>query len=244
VEQVLAAPPQAEIAIRISASITGADPAIGAVLDGTGRRRSRFGLDDRAAIAELARAARGRPLGLHVHHGQVVATHAARFVATARAALELVDFTPAFVNLGGAWQGIADLAAAFADVRAAVPAAIELIVEPGRLYANGAGFASGRVVVARALGDRELRVVELSRICHVRWSQIDLAARAPRPGCGRDVLIAGPTCFEDDVLGEWIVEPDELARGARVVFRNVTGYALAWNASFGGVPPAEVVLAT
>ena len=37
--------------LRVSASITGTDPAIGAVLDGSGRRRSRFGLDDRAAIA-------------------------------------------------------------------------------------------------------------------------------------------------------------------------------------------------
>jgi diaminopimelate decarboxylase len=242
VDQVRAAPPHVEIAIRVSASITGADPAIGAVLDGGGRRRSRFGLDDRAAIAELARAAGDRPIGLHVHHGAVVATSASRFVATARAALALADFAPAFVDLGGAWHGIADLAAAFAEIRAAVPAAIELVVEPGRLFARGAGFACGRVLVARALADRELRVVELSRICHLRWSHVDLVVRAPHPGRGRDVLVVGPTCFEDDVLGQWTVDPTDLPCGARVVVRDVTGYALAWNASFGGVPAAEVAV--
>jgi diaminopimelate decarboxylase len=246
VEQVRAAPPGADIAVRVSASITGADPAIGAVLDGTGRRRSRFGLDDRAAIAAIARAATvdGRRVGLHVHHGAVVATAASRFVATAHAALALVDFAPAFFDLGGSWQGITDLAAAFAEVRAAVPTDIELLVEPGRLYARDAGFACGPVLAARDLGDRELRVVGLSRICHLRWSHVELVHRAPHPGRGRNVLVVGPTCFEDDVVGEWTCDPADVAIGTRVVVRNVLGYAVAWNTGFGGVPPAEVVLAT
>src|SRR5579859_911052 len=41
IEQVRAA--RGEIAIRVSASITGRDPAVGAILEGSGRRRSRFG---------------------------------------------------------------------------------------------------------------------------------------------------------------------------------------------------------
>jgi len=235
VEQVRAAPAHAEIAIRISASITGRDPAIGAVLEGSGRRHSRFGLDDRAQIAALAREARGRRVGLHMHHGPVTATTAERFLATTRAALALCDFEPAFVDLGGAWHGVVDLEAAFAALRAALP--MELIVEPGRLYAETAGFATGRVLATRELPDRTLAVCELSRICHLRWSQVELVARAPRPGEGRKVQYVGPTCFEEDVIGEWIVEP-----GDRLVLGNVSGYALAWNTSFGGVPPAEVVL--
>ena len=239
VEQVRAAPPGAEIAIRVSASLTGRDPAIGAVLEGSGRRRSRFGLETRDAIADVARAAAGRPLGLHVHHGPVVATSAERFVATARAALDAAGFAPAFLDLGGAWHGLPDLAAAFADVRAQLPREIELFVEPGRLYASGAGFACGRVTAARSLADRELRVVELSRICHLRWSPIDLVAPPPRTGEGRAVLFVGPTCFEEDVLGEWTIDA---RAGDRAIVRDVTGYALAWNTGFGGVPPAEVVL--
>ena len=92
VAQVAAAPPHAEIAIRLSASLTGRDPAVGAVQDGSGHRRSRFGLDRdparlRAQLAAMATAARGRPIGLHVHHGQVAATGAERYLATVNAAL-------------------------------------------------------------------------------------------------------------------------------------------------------------
>ncbi|MFN0252117.1 MAG: hypothetical protein ACKV2T_34900 [Kofleriaceae bacterium] len=281
--QVERAPAHAEIAIRISASITGCDPAIGAVLDGTGHRRSRFGIDvlgtsdaresndarehtvsgaassdarDRGrankpprsrAVDELramARAASGRPIGLHVHHGPVSATSPERFVVTARAALGLAraaGIEPRFLDLGGAWHAIADLRDAFARIRAAIPG-IELIVEPGRAIAREAGFACGRVVVARELVDRALRVVDLSRNCHLRWSQVELVGNAPHAGTGRDTLVVGPTCYEDDVLGEWTVAPAALDEGARVVLRGVTGYAVAWNTSFGGVPAADVVL--
>lgn len=298
--QIASAPPHAEIAIRISASITGRDPAIGAVLDGSGHRRSRFGLDARCvddpaglgerdhegpralasadelavpsaelavpsatgrvvdagwvssvadrAVAELramASAANGRRVGLHVHHGPVTATSAERFLATARAVLDLAreaGVEPAFLDAGGAWHAIADLDGAFARLREAVPRSIELIIEPGRAIANEAGFACGRVVVARELADRSLRVVDLSRSCHLRWSQIDLVGSAPHAGTGRGTLVVGPTCYEDDVLGEWTISPGSLDEGARFVVRNVTGYAVAWNTSFGGVPPAEVVL--
>jgi diaminopimelate decarboxylase len=150
--------------------------------------------------------------------------------------------TPRFLDLGGAWHGLADVADALAQVRAAVPRTIELIAEPGRLFADQAGFACGRVVVARRLADRELRVVDLSRLCHLRWSPIELVGAAPHAGSGVTTLVVGPTCSEDDVLGEWTVRPGALDAGARVVVRYVSGYAVAWNTGFGGVSPADVVL--
>ena len=250
VAQVRAAPAGAEIAIRISASLTGRDPAVGAVLDGSGHRRSRFGLDAdpdrlRAAIGELARAAAPRPVGLHVHHGPVAAATGERFAATAQAAVAAAadaGVTPRFVNLGGAWHAVADLAAALAQVRAALPPPLELWIEPGRRVADGAGFAAGRIAVARELDDRALRVVELSRSCHLRWSQPELVARPPRTGAGRPTLFVGPTCYEDDALGEWTVDPAQFPAGGTAVLRNVTGYAVAWNTGFGGVAPAAVVM--
>jgi diaminopimelate decarboxylase len=240
--QVAAAPPSAEIAIRVSASLLGRDPAIGAVLDGTGRRRSRFGLEDAGRVAQVRAAAGGRRVGLHVHHGPVTAVSAERFVASARAAIELAGFEPGFIDLGGAWHGVDEIELAFAAVRAAVPSSIELLVEPGRLYARGAGYACGRVHVARDLGDRELRVLDLSRACHLRWSQPELVGYPPRPGEGRTVLFAGPTCYEEDVVGEWTVDPAHFPPGARVVLREITGYAVGWNTGFGGVPPADVAI--
>lgn len=237
VDQVAAAPPSAEIAIRVSMSITGRDPAVGAV-QSNDVRRSRFGVETRAEVAALHRAAAGRPVGLHVHHGPVAATSSERFLATARAALALADFEPRFLDLGGAWHSIPDIPRTLADLRAAIPRSIELVIEPGRAVVEGAGFACGRVVVARTLADRALRVVDLSRICHLRWSQVELVSA--HPGRGAPTLFVGPTCFEEDVLGEWIVEPP--LAGDRVILRNVTGYAVGWNTSFGGVPPADVIL--
>jgi 2-[(L-alanin-3-ylcarbamoyl)methyl]-2-hydroxybutanedioate decarboxylase len=249
--QVRAAPARAEIAIRLSASLTGRDPAVGAVQDGSGHRRSRFGLDlDLAAgrrralaeLAELATAAAGRPVGLHVHHGAVAATGAERFIATARAALEAAaeaGVAPRFLDVGGAWHAVADLPRALRELRDALPADLELIVEPGRALADGAGFACGRVTAARELEDRPLRVVDLSRLCHLRWSHVELVGRSPQHAA-RPTLFVGPTCFEDDSLGEWTVEPPP--PGARIAVRNVSGYAVAWNTGFGGVSPADVVL--
>jgi diaminopimelate decarboxylase len=255
--QVRAAPAHAEIAIRLSASLTGRDPAVGAVLEGSGHRRSRFGLDVapahmRDAIAELARAAGTRPVGLHVHHGAVAATSSERFITTVRAALAaavVAEVEPRFVNLGGAWHALggrsdarADaLARALVQIRAALPA-LEILIEPGRLIAEGAGFACGRVALTRELDDRALCVLDLSRICHLRWSQPELVAPPPPNAAGRSTLFVGPTCYEEDVLGEWTVAPAQLAAGARAVLRNVTGYALAWNTGFGGVAPADVVM--
>lgn len=244
--QVRAAPARAEIAIRLSASLAGRDPAVGAVQDGSGHRRSRFGLDvgegRRRALAELAAAAAGRPVGLHVHHGAIAATSAERFIATARGALDAAaeaGLAPSFLDLGGAWHAVADLPRALRELRAAVPPALELIIEPGRALAAEAGFACGRVAAARELDDRPLRVATLSRLCHLRWSHVELIGRSPQHAA-RPTLFVGPTCFEDDTLGEWTVEPPPV--GAQLAIRNVSGYAVAWNTGFGGVPPADVVL--
>jgi len=232
------APATADIAIRVSASITGRDPAIGAILDGSGHRRSRFGVETRDEIAALRQAAGDRRVGLHVHHGAITATSGSRFAASARAVLEAADFTPAFLDLGGAWHGIADLAAAFATLRAELPC--ELLIEPGRVISRHAGFATGRVCVSRRVAGRELRVLDLSRIAHLRWSTLDLVAPPPSAG-GTPLLFVGPTCFEEDTLGEWITA-EPYPPTAPVIFSNITGYAVAWNTSFNGVPPANVVI--
>lgn len=250
--QVATVPRGADVAIRLSASAGGADPAIGAILDGSGHRRSRFGVDvapapRRAAIAAIAAAVRARgdlgALGAHVHHGGITATSPARFVTTARtaiAALRDAGVEPAFVNLGGAWHGLPELPAAFAALRAAIEPTIELVIEPGRALARDAGFACGAITHARTLDDRALVVCELSRACHLRWSAIDLVAPPPAAGDGLATAVVGPTCFEDDLLGEWIVAPGILAPGARVVVRDVTGYAVAWNSGMGTIAPATI----
>jgi diaminopimelate decarboxylase len=250
-EEALRSAPHAQLAVRLSSSLLGRDRAVGSIQSGDGHHRSRFGVDvdparARGLLAQMAaRAAEHqRPLGLHLHHSGVVPTSAARFLDSARAALELAaaaDFRPAFFNLGGSWHGVADsIAEVWLALRAAIPA-LPIFVEPGRLFARGAGFALGWVRAARALDDRDLRILDLSRICHLRWSQPSLVEPAPRPGHARKLVLAGPTCYEDDLLGEWQVDDaNAYAPGAPVILRDLTGYAVAWNSGFAGVPAATV----
>lgn len=189
-------------------------------------------------------AARGARIGLHVHSAGVVPTSAARWGAIAAAVIATArqcELAPAFVDLGGSWHGVDDLDAALAAVRAAIPAGTDLVIEPGRLFARDAGYAIGRVAAARRMADRELRVTTLSRIAHLRWSPVELVGRAPAPGTGMKVTFAGATCFEDDVIGDWIVAAPPPV-GATVAWSGVTGYSLAWNRGFSGVPAAAIVV--
>jgi diaminopimelate decarboxylase len=192
-EHALLATPHALLAVRLSSSLLGHDRAVGSIQSGDGHHRSRFGVDvdperARLVLSEMAAraAAKQRPLGLHLHHSGVVPTSATRFLDSVRAALKLAaaaGFRPAFFNLGGSWHGVADsIAEVWLALRAAIsdsiasrsPAELPLFIEPGRLFARNAGFALGWVRAARALDDRDLRILDLSRICHLRWSQPSL----------------------------------------------------------------------
>jgi diaminopimelate decarboxylase len=272
--QAAAAPSRARLAIRLAASHLVPGPeAVGGVLEDTGRRTSRFGIrpgDDgwRDEVAAIIAAGAGRVAGFHVHHGGVAATSPARLVASARAALGLADelgLPITWLDLGGSLHGIGDgaipaLAAALAELRAVVPASVELAIEPGRLLALDAGYAVGHVVASRELAERSVRVLDLSRSCHLRWQRITpaLALRQhagawramsgvlpARTGEARRVLFTGPTCYEEDVVGEWKLGKDEdgarWPEGSRLVVAGVDGYALAWNGGFGGIAPARVV---
>jgi diaminopimelate decarboxylase len=55
------------------------------------------------------------------------------------------------------------------------------------------------------------------------------------------MTFAGATCFEDDVIGDWILDAPYPV-GGEVVWSGVTGYSVAWNRGFAGVPAAHVIL--
>jgi diaminopimelate decarboxylase len=233
------------LAVRFAAShLVPGDDAVGGVLDGGGRRTSRFGVRSADEARAIVRAGGGRVRGAHVHHGGVAPASPERLVACARgaiAAAAAADLPLEWLDLGGGLHLLPDLDAAFAAIRAAVPASIELVVEPGRLFARGAGFAIGHVRAARSLGDRELRVVDLSRACHLRWQHVAPASPPAATGAARTIVFTGPTCYEEDVVGEWKLDPARFAVGAPLVVAGVDGYAVGWNHGFAGVAPAEVV---
>lgn len=247
--------PHAELALRLSVStLTPGDAAVGALAAGDGHRRSRFGVEDAAALHALV-AATGRTVGLHAHSAGVARTSPAAWAALVhalRAQAAAAALTPIHLNLGGGWHGVLDTddeLAGFAACCAAIRAAageLPVRLEPGRALTTGGVWGLGHVRAARDLHDRALRVTSLSRAGHLRWSPVRLIAPPPPPGRGVKVHLVGPTCFEDDVVGEWIVAPDAtgavLPVGTPVLLGDVSGYAVAWNTSFAGVPAAEVLV--
>jgi diaminopimelate decarboxylase len=236
----------ARLAVRFAAShLVPGDDAIGGVVEGSGRRTSRFGVRSLDEARAIVRAGGDRVRGVHVHHGGVAPASPARLVACARAAIAAAADAAIpleWLDLGGGLHLLPDLDAAFAAIRAEVPRAVELVVEPGRLFARDAGFAIGHVRAARDLGDRALRVVDLSRACHLRWQHVAPVAAPAPTGAARPILFAGPTCYEEDVIGEWKLDPSRFAAGAPLVVAGVDGYALGWSHGFGGVPPADIAL--
>lgn len=242
-----------EIALRVSASELGED-APGGIRDRAGGHASRFGVAP-AALAALAAAAPGRVRALHVHGGPLAVTPV-RLADRARAALAAADaagLALARLDLGGSLHGFSldqptagrsRLADALAAARAAVPAAIELCVEPGRLFTEGAGYGAGRVLAVRTAAGHDARVLALSRLCHLRWSTPVLCAPPPGAGDRRALVLLGATCCEDDVIGDAVVPgAHALPEGALAIVAGVSGYAAAWNRGFAGVPAARIVTA-
>jgi diaminopimelate decarboxylase len=231
---------------------------------------SRFGVapGDLRAVIDAATTAtaggdvRGRVRALHVHGGPL-ATSPATIAQRARRACDAASAAGIALerlDLGGSLHGFALahatsgqslLADALAAARAVVPANARLLFEPGRLWTEGAGFASGRVLAARDTGAHErraVRVLELSRLCHLRWSTPRLVAPPPRGARAGEsrvaVTLLGATCCEDDLIGDALVPPDHLAAlavGQRVLLAGVSGYAAGWNRAFAGVPAARIV---
>lgn len=216
---------------------------------------SRFGVPAEE-LRELAAAVPGRVRALHVHGGPLVTAPArvgerarAVWAVAAAAGIELAQ-----LDLGGSLHGFvidrptsgqSTVADAFAAARAAVPAGVRVIFEPGRLWSEGAGFAAGRVLATRMVGERMACVLELSRLAHLRWCTPRLVAPPPRAGAPRlGVELWGASCCEDDRIDDaWVpVEhAGALAVGEQVVLAGVTGYAAAWNRGFAGVPAARVI---
>ncbi len=244
--------PAVELAVRLAVSALLDEDAPGG-LRGGGGHVSRFGVDP-AELPALRAIAGGRLRALHLHGGPLATSAArlARLATAAVAAAAAAELPLDRLDLGGSLHGFAldaptagqaTLADALTAARAAVPATVELVIEPGRLLLDGAGFAAGRVLAARTIAGRAVRVLSLSRLCHLRWSSPRLVAPPPRAGQGTALSLLGATCCEDDVIADAQVPPDALpAVGDRVVLAAVSGYAAAWNRGFAGVPAARVLV--
>lgn len=183
--------------------------------------------------------------GFHFHHGRQF-NRASDYVKLAKAALTISKkekIPLRFLNLGGGLHRLSfqEIDFVLRSVRKIVGRDTEVFFEPGRLLSRGAGFATGRVENMKKGPKGWVAVVNLSRTCHLNWSEVQLTKLSETRGTEK-VRIYGPTCFEDDFIGEFLISRSELpAVGDPILFAGVCGYSAAWNRSFNGIPEAKVV---
>lgn len=231
------------------------------------RQESRFGISHLGLsntnpshdLKHLLDAAGDAFAGFHFHHGFAQNNSPQEYLAFARLAKEAAEIhghpLPSLNLGGGLWTlDFRTLETLCHELRHVLGPHTRVRFEPGRLLSRGAGFAIGRVLASHSQGLREVRVLNLSRTCHVRWAHPQLLTPLPPPRGSqqnaRRLLLAGPTCYEDDVFNviplgaPHVLSAEEanslLPVGSLAVFGAVTGYSCAWNSGFNGVAPADV----
>ncbi|GEM_PF-928849 len=194
-----------------------------------------------------------KPIGFHVHHGSEVNRK-----STYNTLLEglgklgaLLDMPAACINLGGGWHHLSrqDIREVLDSARKRFPEPCSILFEPGRWYAEPAGYAVGTVVNLSRAGDIVRCTLDLSGKSHLHWSSPSLLHFfEPHHDKGCVVQFFGPSCYESDFIGKYYVPysgdviPDAgLEIGSQVVFGKVSTYSMEWNTSFNGIPVADTV---
>jgi len=212
---------------------------------------SRFGFSEHDPAGLAAIAAHPRFAVLHCHvegdsrqPGSHVAA-ASRLVGLARK----LKASLRRINLGGGFrsESVSDIEYMCRQVRAIVPAGVEIIFEPGAWLTARAGYAFCRLLWTRDRPDLKatLAAVDLSRECHLRWTIPQLLRWWGAPPPRETIIVTGPTCYEADHLGTFRCGGSQFAAPAGdagwLLFGGISGYAAAFNTSFNGIERARVL---
>tara|TARA_R110000868_G_scaffold129349_6_gene338046 strand:+ start:5834 stop:6907 length:1074 start_codon:yes stop_codon:yes gene_type:complete len=124
---------------------------------------------------------------------------------------------------------------------------INITMEAGRYFTENACYGVGQILSLRSRDDTLDILTDLSRECHLKWAwpkSFNILNTKPNQSktSSRDkIRIFGNTAFEGDLILS--AEPDRalsLSKGDHVVVDNVSGYSIAWNHSFNGLPAAKI----
>ena len=210
---------------------------------------SRFGISDLTELAKFALSAPDSFVGFHIHHG-IHENSLDTILTFARQAIALVDrfqLPLPSIDLGGglAEVGFLQLEALLIELRRLVRSPTVLIFEAGKLLFEDIGFAYGKVKSLQCDRRGWMVTLDLSKSCHLRWSQPQLIVPDSTSATQVPVSIYGATCNEGDRLGEFLVplpngKESPYQEGDIVVFKNINCYSVSWNTSFNGIKPAEI----
>ena len=210
---------------------------------------SRFGISDLTELAKFALSAPDSFVGFHIHHG-IHENSLDTILTFARQAISLADrfqLPLPSIDLGGglAEVGFLQLEALLIELRRLVRSPTVLIFEAGKLLFEDIGFAYGKVKSLQCDRRGWMVTLDLSKSCHLRWSQPQLIVPDSTSATQVPVSIYGATCNEGDRLGEFLVplpngKESPYQEGDIVVFKNINCYSVSWKNSFNGIKPAEI----
>lgn len=228
----------------------------------TGRAADKFGLERRAALALLLRAARGRwlrPVGVQCHIGSQVTSpepygRAAKAVretleAAARAglALELADLGGGFgIAYKDAEPGLDLAAAAWAIGKALGPRpGLRLLLEPGRWLVAESGVLLTRVVALKENGGRRFVIVDAAMNDLARpalyGAYHPIVPATLRKGSRRLADVVGPICESGDFLARARALPPLREHDLLAVLK-AGAYGFSMSSQYNSRPRAAEVL--
>jgi diaminopimelate decarboxylase len=210
---------------------------------------SRFGISDLTELAKFALSLPDRFVGFHIHHGihenslDTILTFASQAIALA----DQFQLPLPSIDLGGglAEIGFSQLEALLIELRRLVRSPTNLIFEAGKLLFEDIGFAYGKVKSLQCDRRGWIVTLDLSKSCHLRWSQPQMIVPDSSSTTQVPMIIYGATCNEGDRLGEFLVplpnvQASPYREGDIIVFKNINCYSVSWNTTFNGIKPAEV----
>ncbi|MGH8243737.1 MAG: bifunctional aspartate kinase/diaminopimelate decarboxylase [Steroidobacteraceae bacterium] len=219
---------------------------------------SKFGVPmfELGELAEAARAAGAKVVGLHAHLGSGhfdVASWAETAAVLAEAATQFPDVK--VLNVGGGLGvpdrparrplDVAALDAALAPVRESHPA-FELWLEPGRFLVAIAGVLLARVTQLKGKGTKQYLGVATGMNSLLRpalygaYHEIVNLTRLGQPSEGVCTVV-GPICESGDVLGHDRLLPRSV-EGDILLIANAGAYGHAMGSNYNLRPPAEELI--
>ena len=226
----------------------------------TGERGMKFGIpyDGALAVARLALSlAHVRLVGLDMHIGSQISQLTPYRLGIAKLLELLADVRAAgasdlrYLDVGGGLavpydeEPAADVAAFGAGIVAAIaPAALELIVEPGRFLVGNAGILLTRVLDRKHSGGKEYVITDAGMNDLLRPSHYQAFHRieAVAPNGRRAVAdIVGPVCESGDFLA-LDRDIDDVAAGDLLVVHSAGAYGFVMASNYNSRPRAAEVL--
>lgn len=151
------------------------------------------------------------------------------------------------INIGGGINTLseADLTALFEYI-SKLP--LQFTMEAGRYFTENACYAVGKVLACRTRNNQHEVLLNLSRECHLKWSWpksfniLNTSLAKEKRTLSGELKIYGNTAFEGDlILTAQLKQAISVAPGDHIIFNRISGYSVAWNHSFNGLPPAKII---